>query len=84
MNAFEELFSHQGWEETESRETEAGYEKIALYTLNGVPSHACRLLETGFWTSKLGLYIDLSHDIAELEGPEYGKVARIFRKALAT
>src|SRR6202453_162159 len=33
MNDFERLFVFFGWEETESREVDPGYEKIALYAL---------------------------------------------------
>ncbi len=82
MAEFQELFASLGWEETVERGEESGFEKIALYTSNGVPTHACRLLPNGMWTSKLGQYIDLSHYISELEGPEYGQVTKIFRKAL--
>jgi hypothetical protein len=80
MNAFEELFAAEGWEETLDRGVEVGFERIALYALRGIPTHACRQLENGIWTSKLGQYIDLSHELDELEGPEYGEVAKIFRK----
>ena len=83
MTAFEELFLAEGWQETTERGPEDGFEKIALYTLNGIPTHACRLLDSGMWTSKLGLNIDLSHEVDELEGPEYGQIAKIYRKPLA-
>jgi len=57
-------------------------EKIALYALQGVPSHAARLLANGLWTSKLGADIDLSHDLSELEGPRYGQVIKIYCKTI--
>ncbi len=82
MESFDALFASLGWQETSNRSTESGYEKIALYALRGVPTHASRLLDTGMWTSKLGQYIDISHDITELEGPEYGQISKIYRKPL--
>ena len=55
-------------------------EKVAIYLLNGMPTHAARQLSTGKWTSKLGLSIDIEHDSPDvLDGPEYGK-ASIFLK----
>ena len=80
MEAFEAWFSADGWVATSHREVEPGYEKIALYALRGVPTHAARLLENGAWTSKLGSNIDISHEFAELEGPCYGQVVKVYRK----
>lgn len=79
--AFEKWFSVDGWVECVDGELEPGFEKIALYTLNGEPQHAARQLADGRWTSKLGENIDLSHDISELDGPAYGKPTRFFRRA---
>ena len=40
---------------------EAGVEKIAIYTLSGLPKHAVRQLPNGNWASKLGAYEDIQH-----------------------
>jgi hypothetical protein len=80
MQAFEEWFAQDGWEESSDPLIEAGYEKVALYSLNGQPTHAARLLDSGLWTSKLGKHVDLSHDLNELSGPKYGQVHKIYRK----
>jgi hypothetical protein len=84
MEAFSFLFAKNGWVKTDNRLAAAGLKKIALYynPLTGEPTHAARLLENGFWTSKLGDHIDLSHELSELEGPEYGLVLAIFEKAV--
>ena len=82
MEAFERLFSSGGWEETDDRNAESAYHKIALYALNGAPTHAARLLNTGAWTSKLGQSIDISHSLDELNGPIYGTVVKVFRKKI--
>ena len=61
---------------------EEGKIKIALYFdfSNQRPTHAARQLTSGLWTSKLGDNMDLSHELHELEGPEYGNVFRVFEK----
>jgi hypothetical protein len=57
-----------------------GLEKIAIYGLElpmGVicPTHAARLIPSGKWTSKLGVYEDIEHDSEhDVSGPEYGSV----------
>ncbi|MFM7906455.1 MAG: hypothetical protein ACKPA9_15240, partial [Microcystis sp.] len=48
-------------------------EKIAIYTIDGRPSHACRQLNSGRWTSKIGVREDVRHEfvehfIVEIEG----------------
>jgi hypothetical protein len=80
MEAFENWFFVDGWEKSSTIDSECGYEKIALYALDGTPTHAARLLESGKWTSKLGANIDLLHDLTDLNGPEYGSVIAIYRK----
>lgn len=80
LEAFQGWFAADGWEETTSTELELGYEKVALFAKEGVPTHAARLLDTGLWTSKLGQHIDISHAIEELDGPQYGAVLKVYRK----
>lgn len=60
---------------------EAGYEKVAIFVKNSLPSHAARQLESGAWTSKLGPSHDIEHDaLSGVEGSEYGSVAKILRR----
>jgi len=82
LDAFEALFSEQGWTETDDRTLETGFAKIALYAKNDVITHAARQLPTGEWTSKLGKHVDLAHKIDELDGPMYGAVFRIYKKSI--
>lgn len=81
MSAFKRLFHDGQWEETASRELEPGFKKIALYAINDRPTHASRMLPNGRWTSKLGKEIDIMHDFHALDGPEYGKIVLVFKKA---
>lgn len=83
-DAFVQWFAQDGWEETHVSDVEQGFEKIALYGLQGQPTHAARQLESGLWTSKLGPDIDLSHTLHDLVGPSYGAPMRFYRKPLKT
>jgi|SRR5579871_5987511 len=80
MQAFEAWFAHDGWTLTTDETFEAAYKKVALYVVNGVPTHAARLIADGVWTSKLGREMDLSHGRADLDGQEYGSISRVYRK----
>lgn len=82
MEAFEEWFTSESWEETDNPDFEIGFEKIALYAKDGEPTHAARLLNNGLWTSKLGASIDISHQLSDLDGPVYGTVIRIYKKPI--
>jgi hypothetical protein len=80
IGAFIDLFSSIGYCLCDNQLFELGYEKVAIYVLNGEPTHAARQLPTGKWTSKLGEEVDIEHDSPEvLDGPLYGS-ASIFMK----
>jgi len=83
INSFVELFSLQGYKVCPCATHEHGFEKVAIYAKpNDEPTHAARELESGKWTSKLGKDIDIQHDDPYvLEGPTYGKVAVIMKRA---
>jgi hypothetical protein len=81
IEAFEAWFRHDGWEETTDKLYDKNFDKVALFTLNGSPTHAARLIANDIWTSKLGPNIDLSHSFDDLDGPAYGAVYKIYKKA---
>src|ERR1035437_5534603 len=58
---------------------EAGIEKIVIYGKGSagaeVPTHAALQLESGKWTSKLGIFEDINHTTPDaVNGPCYGNV----------
>jgi hypothetical protein len=60
---------------------EEGIEKVALYADGPEYMHAARQLETGKWTSKMGLGELIEHDKpSDLEGPAYGAVAKYMKR----
>jgi hypothetical protein len=73
-----------GYQPCETAELEAGVEHIALYCLDGKPTHAARQLPDGKWTSKLGKFLDSTHTLTGLEGPVYGKATHFLNRARAT
>jgi hypothetical protein len=83
-DAFDKWFETDGWEQCAESDHEPGYEKVALYGVQGQPTHAARQLDNGLWTSKLGPDIDLTHSLHDLIGPAYGVPMRFFRKPITT
>lgn len=80
LEEFEDWFELDGWEPTKEIGFDPSFIKVALFVLNGQPTHAARLLQTGMWTSKLGSDLDLAHGFDELDGPVYGSVFGVYRK----
>lgn len=59
---------------------ELGFEKVAIYEIQGKFKHAARQLATGRWASKLGEEQDIEHELPEhLNSTPYG-VATIFMR----
>ncbi len=66
---------------SDNENPESGFEKLALFAdVRGVPTHAARQLPTGRWTSKLGEWEDIEHELHALEGELYGTVALVLRR----
>ncbi len=79
--ALTQLFEAFGYAICHIHEREAGYEKVALYALDGQWQHAARQLEDGRWTSKLGPFEDITHPSPQdLTGEVYGDMHCIMRR----
>lgn len=81
VESFVAAYGTQGFRPVAGSALEPGKEKIALYTLNGIPTHAARQLQNGRWTSKCGGNVDLEHELSELEGPSYGQATHFLVRA---
>lgn len=77
--SFDNLLAAVGAEIVASPTFEVGFEKIALFAKGGKPTHACRLIAEGRWTSKMGREIDIAHALKDIEGGAYGDVLRIYK-----
>jgi hypothetical protein len=81
IRALTQVFELFGYEICDSGENETGYDKVALYALDGEWRHAARQLEDGRWTSKLGPFEDITHlSLQDLAGELYGSVHCIMRR----
>jgi hypothetical protein len=82
LDAFCEAFATLGYAVCDDEQPEVGYEKVALFSVNGEPTHAARLLTSGRWTSKLGPMEDIEHGLPDLEGDVYGTVTVLLKRAV--
>jgi len=81
IEAFVELFASIRYQCCDNPSHETEYEKIAIYALDGIPTHAARQLNNGKWASKLGEDVDIEHDSLEcLYGPIYGNTVTIMKR----
>ena len=81
LAAFEAAFATLGYAVCDTEQPEDGFEKVALFAYSdGRPTHAARLLDTGFWTSKLGEREDIEHRLHDLAGDVYGRVVLIMKR----
>lgn len=72
------LFEWLGYYTCKSEVFEQGYEKIVIYAKSEnakvVPKHVAKQTAEGFWTSKLGLAMDIVHERVEnLNSRVYGE-----------
>ena len=76
LGAFVAAYRTKGYELCANWTFDPTQEKIAIFTKGGAPTHAARQLDDGkWWTSKLGVHDDISHDQDGLNGDQYGAPA---------
>jgi hypothetical protein len=84
LDAFAQAYASLGFEPCSDNNFEQGFEKVAIYADEfGRPKHAALQLPDGYWTSKLGSDVDITHhNLTCLEGGLYGRVALVLRRRL--
>lgn len=84
IESYAEMFREEGFEVCEGPAVEPGFEKIALYVMDGEFMHVALQLPSGRWTSKLGGWEDIEHDTLEvLKGPDYGSPRQFMKREQA-
>lgn len=83
LDAFAAAFATLGYAPCLDERPEHRFEKIALFAVAGLPTHAARQLPSGRWTSKLGLREDIEHDLHAVSGGVYGTVAALLKRPTA-
>ncbi len=89
LDGWIEIFTRQGYELTDNREIEAGFEKVAIYIdLEDMEPGHVAFSDGKVWKSKLGRREDIEHASLELlEGDqkwEYGIVEKILKRKIAS
>ena len=82
IEGFKKLYKLYGYEECYNPDYEAEYEKIAFYSKQGEPSHACKQFGN-MWRSKLGISVIIEHELEWLCGDTddaYGEVEFIMSR----
>lgn len=82
LDAFVRVFRSLGYVEAATAEQEADTEKVAIYAIEGRPTHAARQLPSGMWTSKLGSSFDIEHRLPGIEGKLYGSVVIVMKRVI--
>ena len=75
--AFIEFYETHNYVVCDDNSLEPGVEKIAIYVEDGEVTHAAKQLQSGHWSSKLGIDLeDIEHSTLEaLEGDGYGRAS---------
>lgn len=81
LDAFIAAYAQLGYVDVSNDHVEPDRQKIAIFTLNGTPTHAARQLPDGWWASKLGKSIDIEHEFRALDGPTYGTATVVLARA---
>jgi hypothetical protein len=62
---------------------EDGYQKVVIYERDGIVTHMARQLSDGQWTSKMGIWEDVTHQSLEaMAGGEYGDVVVYMKRPI--
>ena len=81
LDAFVQAYATLGYTPVDKPTTLTGYPWVAIYAKAGIPTHVCRQLPNGLWTSKLGNAEDIEHALEGLSGAVYGTVAMILERS---
>ena len=82
LESFIAFFKTAGYDVCDSDQPEPGFQKIAFFVKDGLPTHAARQLSDGTWTSKLGVLEDVRHSLFSVSGGLYGEVAVVLRRLI--
>ena len=83
MESLKEVFAGLEYEQCEDGNVEEGYEKVALYEVQGRFEHAALQMPNGRWRSKMGAGPVIEHRSPEsLSGGMYGNPTVYMRRAI--
>lgn len=82
LNSFKTFFSRFGFEECKTGDFEKGYCKVAFYVAsNDLVEHVAiqHADRNGKWHSKIGMNVNVYHDLNEVGGGAYGEAVSFMR-----
>ena len=82
IDSFIKLFEDIGYERCIDGSLEIGFQKVAIFEKDNIPTHAAKQLLGGLWSSKLGQNKDAAHTIKCIEGSDYGYVSVYMKRAI--
>lgn len=71
LEAFIQAYATFGFTPCDNYELEDGFEKVVIYGNSSTPEHAARQLPNGRWSSKIGEYEVIEHDLNAFDGGKY-------------
>lgn len=80
VSAYVQLYESLGYEKCGHGNLESDFDKVAVFAKKLMPTHAAKQLSNGFWSSKLGKNIDVSHSLFAIENGQYGNVVQFLRR----
>lgn len=84
LDAFIQAYATFGFVLCDNTEVELGFEKVVLYGNNSIPEHAARQLPNGRWSSKIGEYEVIEHDLYAFDGGKYfSKIIIILKRPIS-
>jgi hypothetical protein len=87
LPAFERAFGSIGYKKSKNECLESNIEKVAIFATRlskgaAMVTHAARQIESGCWTSKVGVRgFTITHRLASLEGDFHGRVVLILSRS---
>ena len=83
IDSLKEAFAGLGYEQCDHSDTEVGYQRVALFEVNGEMKHAAVQMPNGRWRSKMGQGPVIEHRSPEsLSYGIYGGPTAFMRRAL--
>jgi hypothetical protein len=83
LTAVIQTFGLFGYTPCQTADLEPEHQKIAIYVnTGGELTHVARQLTNGKWTSKLGDWEDIEHELRGIEGEMYGSVRQILSRPI--
>jgi len=76
-------YASYGYALCDMGDLEPGIEKLAIYVheVTGLPTHVARQLDSGRWTSKIGVLEDIEHDtLLGVASPLYGQATQFLKR----